>query len=92
MLPDHHGETSSKQKNSVETIETQSPVSTISNSETISLIQSALQPQIERRLDARRKMDRLAIQTLIQFSDSHSRTNQAEQIPLSPKEQGSNPK
>ena len=36
-------------------------------------------------------MDRLAMQTLIQFSDPHSRTNKAEQIPLSPKEHESNP-
>ena len=91
IFSDHHGETSSIHKKSVETIETQSPISTISNSETISLIQSALQPEIERRLEARRKMDRLAMQALIQFSDPHSRTNKAEQIPLSPKEDGSNP-
>ena len=92
MFSDHQGETSSIQKNAVETIETQSTISTISNSETISLIQTALQPEIERRLEARRKMDRLAMQTLIQYSDLHSRTNQVDQIPLSPKENESNPK
>ena len=54
----------------------------ISSNETISLIQSALQPEIERRLEARRNMDKLAVETLIKFSDQHLRTNQVDQVSL----------
>ena len=47
-----------------------SEISNISKSATISMIQTALQPEIERRLDLRRQMDRLAVKTLLNLSQT----------------------
>ena len=59
----------------------------ISTNETISLIQSALQPEIERRLEARRNMDKFAVETLIKFSDQHLRTKQVDKVSLTEEQQ-----
>ena len=48
----------------------------MTNKETISLIQTALQPEIEKRLEARRNMDRIAMDTLLKLTHSPSSTNQ----------------
>ena len=48
----------------------------MTNKETISLIQTALQPEIERRLEARRNMDRIAMDTLLKLTHSPSSSNQ----------------
>ena len=57
-------------------IKDNSSVSGMSNKETLSLIQTALQPEIEKRLEARRNMDRIAMETLLKLSHSPSSTNQ----------------
>ena len=48
----------------------------ISSEETISLIQSALGPEIERRMEARRQMDIVAMEALAQFSDHRLNASQ----------------
>ena len=74
-----------------EILSSPSPLPGISSNETISLIQSALQPEIERRLEARRKMDKVAMETLIRFSDSHRRTSQVQHIPFPTNQHGLSP-
>ena len=66
----------------------------MSTKETISLIQTALQPEIEKRLESRRNMDRLAMEALLKFSHPPSSTNQIEQFSDTEKQdiQRSNPK
>ena len=54
----------------------EAPLPSISSEETISLIQSALGPEIERRMEARRQMDIVAMETLVQFSDHRLNASQ----------------
>ena len=72
----------------------ESSSSGMSTKETISLIQTALQPEIEKRLESRRNIDRLAMEALLKFSHPPSSTNQIEQYPDKGKKdiQRSNPK
>ena len=66
----------------------------MSTKETISLIQTALQPEIEKRLESRRNMDKLAMEALLKFSRPPSSTNQMEKLSDNGKKdiQRSNPK
>ena len=52
------------------------PLPSISSEETISLIQSALGPEIERRMEARRQIDIVAMEALAQFSDHRLNASQ----------------
>lgn len=47
----------------------------MSTDETLSLIQTALQPEIEKRLESRRNLDRIAMEALLKFSQPPSITN-----------------
>ena len=71
-------DTSPRNKRTVkDDIETnKAPLPSISSEETISLIQSALGPEIERRMEARRQMDIVAMETLVQFSDHRLNASQ----------------
>ena len=62
----------------------------ISSNQTISMIQTALQPEIEKRLDARRKMDKLALEALLLFSDSNQRSSKHKPASSSPETQERN--
>ena len=62
----------------------------ISSNQTISMIQTALQPEIEKRLDARRKMDKLALEALLLFSDSNHRSSKTKPASSSPENQERN--
>ena len=61
-------------KDDIETRE--APLPSISSEDTISLIQSALGPEIERRMEARRQMDIVAMEALAQFSDHRQNASQ----------------
>ena len=61
-------------KDEIET--SKAPLPSISSEETISLIQSALGPEIERRMEARRQMDIVAMEALAQFSDHRLNASQ----------------
>ena len=50
----------------------------MSTDETLSLIQTALQPEIEKRLESRRNLDRIAMEALLKFSQPPSSTNPRE--------------
>ena len=54
----------------------EAPLPSISSEETISLIQSALGPEIERRMEARRQIDIVAMEALAQFSDHRLNASQ----------------
>jgi len=88
---DNQVETGLKKTQLNKTEDSASNLTGISSNDTISLIQSALRPEIEKRLEARRKMDRLAMEALIQFSDSHPSTNQVEKVPLGTNQHESSP-
>ena len=62
----------------------------ISSNQTISMIQTALQPEIEKRLDARRKMDKLALEALLLFSDSNQSSSKHNPASSSPETQERN--
>ena len=51
------------------------------------MIQTALQPEIEKRLDARRRMDKLALEALLLFSDSNQSSSKRKHTSLDPETQ-----
>ena len=52
----------------------------MSTDETLSLIQTALQPEIEKRLESRRNLDRIAMEALLKFTQPPSSTNSRERF------------